>query len=320
MYNAFLQLLIAISLIPYCYQSVKIPFNCQWQDLKDLFRNAGNILRADIAQGNDGRSRGFGTVLYATPEDAKNAVGELSRKHPSIQPHVLKIVLFVIALYDGYEYQGRRLRVHFDKFAPSTSTPHPGQGLPEIHGGFQDPMHLRSPFLSRMPYPPLSMPSMPGIHMFQSPSPLPHMRAYINPYTNTSDMIMPPQMPLSITNMQDSQGLANTEIGPSVSVITQVEQPEQFTSVLTDPANNSIHRPIGLPNARASALGSLGTFGIRRPSLWISKPSLLSLINLLLYLFFKRHRSVWLVFLPSSSSDAHEPPSLEWQSAPFLNV
>ncbi|KAI9285442.1 hypothetical protein BC943DRAFT_36011 [Umbelopsis sp. AD052] len=53
-----------------------IPFNCQWQDLKDLFRNAGNILRADIAQGQDGRSRGFGTVLYATPEDARNAVGK----------------------------------------------------------------------------------------------------------------------------------------------------------------------------------------------------------------------------------------------------
>lgn len=313
MHNTFLQLLIPISLIPYCYQSVKIPFNCQWQDLKDLFRNAGNILRADIAQGHDGRSRGFGTVLYATPEDARNAVGELSRKQPCIQPHVLKTVLFVIDLYDGYEYQGRRLRVHFDKFAPSTSTLHPGQILPEIRAGFQDPMHLRSPFSSRMPYPPLSMPSMPGIHMYQSPPPPPHMRAYFNPYTNTSDMIMPSHMPLSNTNMQDSQGLANTELGSSVSVITQVEQPEQFTSILTDPGNNSIHGPIGLPNGGASALGSLGTFGI-------SKPSLLSLINLLLYLFFKRHRSVWLVFLPSSSSDAHEPPSLEWQSAPFLNV
>jgi RNA recognition motif-containing protein len=56
----------------------QIPFNCQWQDLKDLFRNAGNILRADIAQGQDGRSRGFGTVLYATPEDARNAVGKFN--------------------------------------------------------------------------------------------------------------------------------------------------------------------------------------------------------------------------------------------------
>ena len=44
-----------------------LPFNCQWQDLKDLFRTAGNILRADVTVGPDGRSRGFGTVLYATP-------------------------------------------------------------------------------------------------------------------------------------------------------------------------------------------------------------------------------------------------------------
>ncbi|CAG8707493.1 4037_t:CDS:2, partial [Dentiscutata heterogama] len=51
-----------------------LPFNCQWQDLKDLFRNAGNIIRADVSTNYDGRSRGFGTVLFATPEDARNAV------------------------------------------------------------------------------------------------------------------------------------------------------------------------------------------------------------------------------------------------------
>ncbi|EGG11856.1 uncharacterized protein MELLADRAFT_32734, partial [Melampsora larici-populina 98AG31] len=72
-----------------------LPFNCQWQDLKDLFRNAGNILRADVAMGIDGRSRGFGTVLFATMDDAKNAV----------------------RMYDGHELNGRILKVHFDKFS-----------------------------------------------------------------------------------------------------------------------------------------------------------------------------------------------------------
>ncbi|CAG8677550.1 10436_t:CDS:2, partial [Racocetra fulgida] len=47
-------------------------------NLKDLFRNAGNIIRADVSTNYDGRSRGFGTVLFATPEDARNAVGPFS--------------------------------------------------------------------------------------------------------------------------------------------------------------------------------------------------------------------------------------------------
>ena len=51
-----------------------LPFSCQWQDLKDLFRTAGDIQRADIAVSAEGRSRGFGTVLFATPDDAQNAI------------------------------------------------------------------------------------------------------------------------------------------------------------------------------------------------------------------------------------------------------
>lgn len=51
-----------------------LPFHCQWQDLKDLFRAAGNIQRADVALNPEGKSRGFGTVLFNTAEDAQNAV------------------------------------------------------------------------------------------------------------------------------------------------------------------------------------------------------------------------------------------------------
>ena len=52
----------------------QLPFHCQWQDLKDLFRQAGTILRADVALGPDGRSRGFGTVAFASEIDAERAV------------------------------------------------------------------------------------------------------------------------------------------------------------------------------------------------------------------------------------------------------
>ncbi|KAL5481015.1 hypothetical protein ACEPAI_9956 [Sanghuangporus weigelae] len=75
-----------------------LPFHCQWQDLKDLFRQAGTILRADVSLGPDGRSRGFGTVTFANEIDAERAV----------------------AMFNGFDYSGRTLKVHYDKYsAPS---------------------------------------------------------------------------------------------------------------------------------------------------------------------------------------------------------
>lgn len=55
---------------------LQLPFHARWQDVKDLFRKAGKILRADVMKGCDGRSRGFGTVLFATCEDARRAIGD----------------------------------------------------------------------------------------------------------------------------------------------------------------------------------------------------------------------------------------------------
>lgn len=104
-----------------------LPFNFQWQDLKDLFRQAGNILRADVATKTDGRSRGFGTVLFANAEDASKA----------------------LEIYNGYELKGRILNVHFD---PSVQhSPSPSSGLPGVNawnehagGGMSTPAHLAS--------------------------------------------------------------------------------------------------------------------------------------------------------------------------------
>ena len=44
-------------------------------DLKDLFRASGNIIRADINIGVDGRPKGSGTVVFETAKDAQSAIG-----------------------------------------------------------------------------------------------------------------------------------------------------------------------------------------------------------------------------------------------------
>jgi RNA recognition motif-containing protein len=53
----------------------QLPYQAGWQDLKDLFRSAGNIVRADINIGLDGRPKGSGTVVFETAKDAQTAIG-----------------------------------------------------------------------------------------------------------------------------------------------------------------------------------------------------------------------------------------------------
>ena len=58
--------------------SAQLPYQAGWQDLKDLFRSAGNIIRADINIGADGRPKGSGTVIFETAKDAQQAISEFS--------------------------------------------------------------------------------------------------------------------------------------------------------------------------------------------------------------------------------------------------
>lgn len=71
-----------------------LPFTVGWQDLKDLFRAAGNIIRADVKINPDGSHSGTGTVVYESAQDAQNA----------------------IAMYNGFEFQGNLLEVREDRF------------------------------------------------------------------------------------------------------------------------------------------------------------------------------------------------------------
>lgn len=51
-----------------------LPFSVTWQTLKDLMRSAGDVVRADVMQTKWGKSRGFGTVVFNTAEEAAAAV------------------------------------------------------------------------------------------------------------------------------------------------------------------------------------------------------------------------------------------------------
>ncbi|KAF8469236.1 RNA-binding domain-containing protein [Russula ochroleuca] len=72
-----------------------LPYQAGWQDLKDLFRSAGNIIRADINIGADGRPKGSGTVIYETAKDGQQA----------------------ISMYNGFDWYGCILEVHEDRHA-----------------------------------------------------------------------------------------------------------------------------------------------------------------------------------------------------------
>ncbi|KAF9139717.1 hypothetical protein BGX30_007577 [Mortierella sp. GBA39] len=51
-----------------------LPYSINWKDMKDLFRKAGPVDRADIFQDREGRSRGTGTVSFESSHDVGRAI------------------------------------------------------------------------------------------------------------------------------------------------------------------------------------------------------------------------------------------------------
>ncbi|ORX79511.1 hypothetical protein BCR32DRAFT_281356 [Anaeromyces robustus] len=70
-------------------------FEERWQSLKEHFSKAGNVVHADIVLDSNGRSKGFGTVLMSTPEEANKA----------------------IEMFNETDFNGRTIQVKLDKFA-----------------------------------------------------------------------------------------------------------------------------------------------------------------------------------------------------------
>lgn len=71
-----------------------LPWSTSWQDLKDLAKAQGlNPTRADVTMGHDGKSRGWGTLAFATLEEAHKAIEVLN----------------------GHELEGRQMEVREDR-------------------------------------------------------------------------------------------------------------------------------------------------------------------------------------------------------------
>ncbi|KAK6201631.1 uncharacterized protein RJT21DRAFT_36632 [Scheffersomyces amazonensis] len=64
-----------------------LPFSVNWQALKDLMRQAGEVVRADVKLDWSGNSKGFGTVVFSSVAEADKA----------------------IEMFQGYELEGREL-------------------------------------------------------------------------------------------------------------------------------------------------------------------------------------------------------------------
>ena len=72
----------------------------------------GNIIRADVLLDLSGRSKGQGTVLFESSNEAQKAIRTLA-KHGN----KLDLTPRFAELFDGTDFNGRVLTVHEDKFA-----------------------------------------------------------------------------------------------------------------------------------------------------------------------------------------------------------
>lgn len=53
-----------------------LSWSVTWQDLKDHFKQVGNVLHADVMMDGD-RSKGCGLVKFASAKDARTAINTL---------------------------------------------------------------------------------------------------------------------------------------------------------------------------------------------------------------------------------------------------
>ncbi|QID83884.1 g-strand binding protein [Saccharomyces pastorianus] len=73
---------------------INLPYSINWQSLKDMFKECGRVLRADVELDFNGFSRGFGSVIYPTKDEMMRAIDT----------------------FNGMEVEGRVLEVREGRF------------------------------------------------------------------------------------------------------------------------------------------------------------------------------------------------------------
>lgn len=66
-----------------------LPYSTSWQSLKDLFKACGNPTRADVKLDRNGRSKGFGTVIFETIDEARTALDKF--QHFDLEGRILEL-------------------------------------------------------------------------------------------------------------------------------------------------------------------------------------------------------------------------------------
>jgi hypothetical protein len=70
-----------------------LPYEAEWQELKDRLKAAGNVIRCEVPKrSNDGRGKGYATALFSSHQEAKTAV----------------------QMFHDTEFKGRTIRVKLD--------------------------------------------------------------------------------------------------------------------------------------------------------------------------------------------------------------
>ncbi|KAK6465969.1 hypothetical protein DFJ63DRAFT_47058 [Scheffersomyces coipomensis] len=106
-----------------------LPFSINWQALKDLMRQAGEVVRADVKLDWSGKSKGFGTVVFSSVAEADKA----------------------IEMFQGYEIEGRQLNTRPGKIAGAPELGAESNGGRDTYTGRERheapaPVHTNSEF------------------------------------------------------------------------------------------------------------------------------------------------------------------------------